>query len=551
MRVDNQLLSLFLLGYVGLSTQTNSPGGNIGSYYNPQIYPNQQHQTQYYDQVYQNYGQQPQSHDDVLPSPENSLEPEDPLPPGWTEYIDQATGRPYYYNENDGTTTWERPIAGAPRDEVKEPDAESDFNQKSTEPSSMEDTRSESTERKEPISEPSPGYTSSNDSPSINDSSKSNKPPEEQYYRPDSPWGMPPRDGSALPWGMPQKEDPGRTQAANPASSVPVTNTEVPSPNWGQVNSSPSIHTTSPGSNVLEENREGEDDKPPLDGNIKTNDQQQPEIPHSVSNTQPPQQEMRQESQMIQQMVNNQQTPPNQPQTFNPPNPRYDQGQNYYTPEQQYRPQEIPPRNTPPYQQHPQHVEMPNAHQQQSPQQPWQRPPHQTPGSPVQHYVPIQQQQQQQPTGMTQDMRQQYRPQPGHMGTQQGQGQLPNSQQLPPHLRQQQPPYPYGTPGYGASYPPNGSNRMTTGGVPLPNKPNQPLIIEETGNVVREALGSAWQGILGFGNRTKEVIGQARETVVKSAAEVSQTVGSTTTGKCQLIISPIIQNSRSRYAFSP
>lgn len=32
-----------------------------------------------------------------------------PLPPGWNEYVDPASGQPYYYNSNDGTTTWDRP----------------------------------------------------------------------------------------------------------------------------------------------------------------------------------------------------------------------------------------------------------------------------------------------------------------------------------------------------------------------------------------------------------------------------------------------------------
>ena len=31
------------------------------------------------------------------------------LGPGWVEIIDEASGSPYYLNESDGTTTWERP----------------------------------------------------------------------------------------------------------------------------------------------------------------------------------------------------------------------------------------------------------------------------------------------------------------------------------------------------------------------------------------------------------------------------------------------------------
>lgn len=32
-----------------------------------------------------------------------------PLPEGWTELIDEATGKHYYYNTLDGSTTFDRP----------------------------------------------------------------------------------------------------------------------------------------------------------------------------------------------------------------------------------------------------------------------------------------------------------------------------------------------------------------------------------------------------------------------------------------------------------
>ena len=34
-----------------------------------------------------------------------------PLPEGWKEYVDKATGKSYYYNASSATTTWERPKA--------------------------------------------------------------------------------------------------------------------------------------------------------------------------------------------------------------------------------------------------------------------------------------------------------------------------------------------------------------------------------------------------------------------------------------------------------
>lgn len=40
-----------------------------------------------------------------------STESSTALPAGWKELMDPSSGRPYYYNENDGTTSWDRPAA--------------------------------------------------------------------------------------------------------------------------------------------------------------------------------------------------------------------------------------------------------------------------------------------------------------------------------------------------------------------------------------------------------------------------------------------------------
>lgn len=37
-----------------------------------------------------------------------------PLPPGWEERWDQTSNRPYYVDHNNGTTTWDRPVAAPP-----------------------------------------------------------------------------------------------------------------------------------------------------------------------------------------------------------------------------------------------------------------------------------------------------------------------------------------------------------------------------------------------------------------------------------------------------
>jgi len=114
---------VLLVGCVKLSTQTSSPmgggGGGYGgnSYYSPQ---NQQREHQYqaaqqqvyspYQQEYEPQQQQPQEETASTTEQKEEEEEEPPLPPGWTKYTDPESGRAYYFNETDGTTTWERPV---------------------------------------------------------------------------------------------------------------------------------------------------------------------------------------------------------------------------------------------------------------------------------------------------------------------------------------------------------------------------------------------------------------------------------------------------------
>lgn len=49
-------------------------------------------------------------------------------------------------------------------------------------------------------------------------------------------------------------------------------------------------------------------------------------------------------------------------------------------------------------------------------------------------------------------------------------------------------------------------------------------------STVKDAIGSAWQGVLGLGNRTKAVVGQARDSVVHGASQVGQSVSTTSFG---------------------
>jgi hypothetical protein len=65
-----------------------------------------------------------------------------------------------------------------------------------------------------------------------------------------------------------------------------------------------------------------------------------------------------------------------------------------------------------------------------------------------------------------------------------------------------------------------------------------PLVVRSTQQpppqpaaVVRETLGSAWQGLLGLGNRTKEYVGTASTAVGSKALEATQSLSATSAGK--------------------
>lgn len=40
------------------------------------------------------------------------------LLPGWTEYADATTGKPYYHNKSTGETIWDKPVADPPVDQA-------------------------------------------------------------------------------------------------------------------------------------------------------------------------------------------------------------------------------------------------------------------------------------------------------------------------------------------------------------------------------------------------------------------------------------------------
>ena len=118
----------------------------------------------------------------------------------------------------------------------------------------------------------------------------------------------------------------------------------------------------------------------------------------------------------------------------------------------------------------------------------------------------------------------------------QGQGQV----------QQQHYPYnngPYGIPSQQGrpgnfGMPPQGYRGEQMGNMPIsPRGQQQPQlsgqVVSQTGSTtsaVKEALGSAWQGFLGFGSKTKELVGQAKDSVVQSTSQVGDAVSVTSVG---------------------
>lgn len=86
------------------------------------------------------------------------------------------------------------------------------------------------------------------------------------------------------------------------------------------------------------------------------------------------------------------------------------------------------------------------------------------------------------------------------------------------------PPGAYGAP-YGSAYGQQHAPPPTQTQSPAPESGSQ--LVESSTVAVREALGKTWQGLLGFGSKTKEVVDTARNTVVASAKEATQTLSTT------------------------
>ena len=443
------------------------------------------------------YQQEQQSYDPAASAPVSDRQP--PLPPGWIEYFDPSSGLPYYFNEKDGTTTWDRPVPD--EEEASPPPSGEDMGQSlEQEDGSMQETpqaseqappKSENPmEQQQQAQQPEPQIASTE--PYFNTTEEATRregEEEEATYEPSPGWGMPDQQSTPPAFGRGPSQ-----QQAKPQDNARDSPTLLPgTPKSEETNTRPNEWTTmdrtsqeSPSMDRPPQHQPGFDPRqgrapeqmPPW-GQRPPQGQQILQGDRSMQGETPPQQKGPPQQQQTPQQPNRF-LPPLQPgSTVPPPTMRP-------AADTQAMPPRHPQQQQPPLQQRPPQQQMPPPQRQMPPQ----------------GYQPSTQQQQQQQ-------------QPPQQQNPYGQYSQPRSQ-----------PPPYGQ--YYSQYSQYGQYQ---GYGRQPPQQQRQLIPAETTTAVQGALSNAWQGILGFSNRTKEAVESARTSVVESAKEASQTISSTSTSK--------------------
>ena len=511
--------------YTVLAGTTFVAHGNANLPYNPQqsrVYrydtqaqPQQYQQQQQQQQQHGYYGYQPQPQaqtQDPLHS-QNDLEVEDALAEGWIELTDPNSGRAYYYHAGMQRTQWEKPVAEHPSvpqvEELQE--QQQDHNQLAMEEDmqhtqqiddvdgevegssivddSMEEQTSntamendESSVEVEPVEQTQSKFFSEEE----NQKSVESQPQQgvQDYRMP--MYGMNPSQNQGQ---MPSGQSGTSTQQTSPQQ-------HQQSGAWG-IPSNPNLHNPQGygGGKMMQNSTDVGQLQSPLQGQAQQQD------PRHL----PLQQQQQQQSPLYQ----SQQKPPQQ-QNYGPPL------QQNHGPPPQHQGQGQPPQA---YKQAPKQAQeqvyrgAPPQQQQGQPNQ--QLPPQQQ--GPPQKYPPVQQQQQQRPPSMSHH---------------QQQHQYGYSSPNPYNQYQQQQPHQQG---YYNSYSGNYYNQPGGGAM---------IQQQEGPNVVREGLLNAWQGVLGFGSRTKETLQNAASSVAAGATAAGQTIGTTTTdlvGKAKTSINQVFE----------
>lgn len=523
-----------------IANAPSGPSGHIGSQsyggYNQhqqlqqqQYQPQQQNQhDRWYNEVNQASYQKDNGYTQEVtqssePKPDVTNPPEDeeppPLPEGWSEHFDPNSGQYYYYNSVDGTTSWDRPL---PPDTPEQGAVEGESKGEDSQPAQPEP---ENTGATQAVLNPTPeqnrientidvapvGTNGMADQDGMPDSS----PEAERWQSSNVPQSK--QQVSNEPSGI-QQEQPaswegqgqnGRPQVNEWGSPQPVQAVQgrFDGNNWGQSNSTESSvvrgepevqknerqghpsqiqHPGQPNGWVSAQQTKAEDSpsRPPeLWGVARTPEQRtqhyvdpqrQYKHPMPSSETSAPPNVMSSEKTPSGERLGMAKPTVNTPPIDGPQNP-----------------------NSPPPQRSSWQEQNPPNGNQQTTNPPQRSLVHQ--GPPHANKIPPQHQ-----PGRVPYMQRQYPPQ--------SQGQYnPNA---PPGQGQYDPKY-GGQTYYGRGYPPQ--TQPSTGQLVSQGT-------EAGTSAVKEALSTTWKGLLGWSNRTREVVGTARDQVVTGATAAGQTL---------------------------
>jgi hypothetical protein len=151
-----------------------------------------------------------------------------PLPAGWSEHMDPASGQPYYFNAADGTTTWDRPMQEA-TEETRNEDNISAEDSPLT--SDLDDSRTES-HHNDGMSEqheqqPSSEATTDDPANAFSDDARLAAPAEEQRRRETQGWDASETEATHREPELEQQQQP---WGLRDSSSQPVVRDQ---PGWG------------------------------------------------------------------------------------------------------------------------------------------------------------------------------------------------------------------------------------------------------------------------------------------------------------------------------
>eukprot|EP00522_Entomoneis_paludosa_P007965 CAMPEP_0172448990 /NCGR_PEP_ID=MMETSP1065-20121228/7841_1 /TAXON_ID=265537 /ORGANISM="Amphiprora paludosa, Strain CCMP125" /LENGTH=741 /DNA_ID=CAMNT_0013200589 /DNA_START=140 /DNA_END=2365 /DNA_ORIENTATION=- len=462
-----------------------------------------------------------------------------PLLPGWVEYFDQASGQPYYHNANDGTTTWERPVAEAAEVSVGVEEPASEAN--ATDVVAVPETGEVVTEEPIATETSSVGEIPENTPPDFSapqpqqGQAQEDQPTDEVVltsHQVDNGASASPVDSS-----IPQKTGPSPDGTDNgPGPETPFQQQQPGA--WGMPEQQ-QMPSQGRGWGVGQGNVPQSDQGPPesdvvanhqMPGNPQAGEgwRASPGMAQDSHVSQPPKVE-------------------NEPAGSSPPAGSWQAGRPIQSgPEPGNRPVHpgagmpqqtglpsnpgrpgMPHLGSQPIPQNPQQGLPSSSNQQPPPQFAQQERPPQTGGQ----QVPSRGYQGGPPQGQTRPLNPPPRDsQSAHPGNYMPPPNQPYMQQRNPNA----PPGPNRPPQYQNPYNQYGQynqygNYGGQGNYGQPPQNSNSLVSQETSSAVRGAIGSAWQGILGFGNRTKDAVETARSSVVETAKGAGQQISSTST----------------------